>query len=66
MTSAYAHLEPELAVRTGQPVSAGQVLGSVGLTGITTGPHLHLAVFAGAEYVDPLSVLPSRIEEVSP
>ena len=64
VTSAYAHLEPELPVRTGQPVTAGQVVGSVGLTGVTTGPHLHLAVFAGGEFVDPLSVLPARIEEV--
>jgi len=64
VTSAYAHLEPELSVRTNQPVTAGQVVGSVGLTGVTTGPHLHLAVFAGGEFVDPLSVLPARIEEV--
>jgi len=64
VTSAYAHLEPELSVRTGQPVTAGQIVGSVGLTGVTTGPHLHLAVFAGGEFVDPLSVLPARIEEV--
>jgi hypothetical protein len=64
VTSAYAHLEPELPVRAGQPVTAGQLIGSVGLTGITTGPHLHLAVFAGGEFVDPLSVLPARSEEV--
>jgi murein DD-endopeptidase MepM/ murein hydrolase activator NlpD len=65
VTSAYAHLQPDLPVRAGQPVAAGQVVGSVGLTGITTGPHLHLAVYAAAEYVDPLSVLPSRSKEVS-
>ena len=64
VTSAYAHLQPELAVRAGQPVMAGQIVGSVGLTGITTGPHLHLAVFADGEFVDPLSVLPARSEEV--
>jgi len=64
VTSAYAHLEPELSVRTGQPVTAGQLVGSVGLTGVTTGPHLHLAIFAGGESVDPLSVLPARSEEV--
>ena len=64
VTSTYAHLEPELVVRAGQTVTAGQTVGSVGLTGITTGPHLHLAVFADAEFIDPLSVLPARIEEV--
>ncbi|HYN63656.1 MAG TPA: M23 family metallopeptidase [Candidatus Limnocylindrales bacterium] len=64
VTSAYAHLQPDPPVRTGQPVTADEVIGAVGLTGITTGPHLHLAVFAGGEFVDPLSVLPARIEEV--
>ncbi len=64
VTSAYAHLQPELRVRGGQPVTAGEVIGAVGLTGITTGPHLHLAVFAGGEFIDPLSVLPGRIEEM--
>ena len=63
VTSAYAHLEPEIEVRKGQSVTAGQVVGSVGLTGVTTGPHLHLAVFAGGEFVDPLSVLPARRDE---
>ena len=64
VTSAYAHLEPDLPVRTGQSVTAGEVVGSVGLTGVTTGPHLHFTVFAGGEFVDPLFVLPTRIEEV--
>jgi hypothetical protein len=66
VTSAYAHLQPDLPVRAGQPLPAGQVVGAFCLAGITTGPHLHLAVFAGAEVIDPVSVLPSRIEEVSP
>jgi murein DD-endopeptidase MepM/ murein hydrolase activator NlpD len=64
VTSTYAHLYADLPVRGGESVAAGQVVGSVGLTGITTGPHLHLAVFADGEFVDPLSVLPAHIEEV--
>ncbi len=66
VTSTYAHLEPELPLRAGQSVAAGQIVGSVGLTGVTTGPHLHFTVFAGGEFVDPLSVLPARSSEEVP
>ena len=65
VTSAYAHLQVGLAVIEGDFVDAGDVLGSVGLTGITTGAHLHLAVWAAGEPIDPLTVLPSRREEAA-
>jgi hypothetical protein len=64
VTSAYAHLQPDPPAREGEPVMAGQVLGFVGLTGTTTGAHLHLAVFADGEFIDPLSVLPAAVAEV--
>ena len=64
VTSAYAHLQPYPPAREGEPVMAGQVLGFVGLTGTTTGAHLHLAVFADGEFIDPLSVLPAALGEV--
>jgi murein DD-endopeptidase MepM/ murein hydrolase activator NlpD len=41
-------------------VIAGQVIGFVGLTGITTGPHLHFSVVRAGEPIDPLSLLASR------
>jgi hypothetical protein len=56
--SRYGHLEPGLAVRVGESVSAGELLGSIGLTGNTTGPHLHFEIYASGEPVDPLLVLP--------
>ena len=56
----YGHLEPTLAVSKGDEVAAGQLLGSVGLTGHTTGPHLHLEVWSGGVPIDPLTVLPPR------
>jgi murein DD-endopeptidase MepM/ murein hydrolase activator NlpD len=65
VTSAYAHLEPSPPVREGESVIAGQVVGLVGLTGITTGPHLHLAVWSAGEPLDPLTVLPPIPEEVT-
>lgn len=56
--SRYGHLEPGPAVRVGESVSAGELVGSIGLTGNTTGPHLHLEIYASGEPVDPLLVLP--------
>ena len=56
----YGHLEPALAVRKGDTVAAGQLLGTIGLTGRTTGPHLHFELWHGAKPIDPLSVLPPR------
>jgi murein DD-endopeptidase MepM/ murein hydrolase activator NlpD len=58
--SEYAHLDDTFAlppVKTGQAVNAGQVVGFVGLTGITTGPHLHFAVMRAGLAIDPLSLL---------
>lgn len=63
LVSVYAHLDDTFTrptVRIGDAVKAGQVIGFVGLTGITTGPHLHFAVLRGGEPVDPLSLLASR------
>ena len=56
----YAHLDDTFVlppVRAGQNVKAGQVIGFVGLTGITTGPHVHFAVLRSGEPVDPLSLI---------
>jgi murein DD-endopeptidase MepM/ murein hydrolase activator NlpD len=58
--SEYAHLDDTFAappVRAGQTVKAGQVIGFVGLTGITTGPHLHFAVLRNGTPVDPLLLI---------
>ena len=48
----YGHLEDH-SVLVGQSVSRGQVIGRVGTTGLSTGPHLHYTVLAGALAVDP-------------
>ena len=60
VTSLYGHLQPALAVAVGERVAAGERLGSVGMTGNTTGPHLHLEVTVDGEPVDPLTVLPPK------
>ena len=46
-----------LSIRQGQTVRAGQRLGRVGMTGRTTGPHLHWTLKFQGKYVDPAVVL---------
>ena len=50
----YAHMS-NIAVSAGQSVSQGQVVGYVGSTGNSTGPHLHFGVLSGGTYVNPLA-----------
>jgi murein DD-endopeptidase MepM/ murein hydrolase activator NlpD len=53
----YAHLG-SFTVSQGQYVEQGQVIGYVGLTGYTTGYHLHFEVHLNGQVVDPLGYLP--------
>jgi murein DD-endopeptidase MepM/ murein hydrolase activator NlpD len=48
----YAHLS-ELKVRNGQKVKRGDVIGLVGNTGLSAGPHLHYEVHKNGQPVDP-------------
>ncbi len=57
----YGHLQPGLAVHIGQHVRAGQALGRVGMTGRTTGPHLHFALSRGGVPIDPGPLLAQGI-----
>ena len=51
--SLYGHMN-ELAVVTGQPVSKNQVIGYVGSTGLSSGPHLHWELSVAGVLVDGL------------
>lgn len=56
----YGHLDANLEVKVGQHVSAGQAIGAVGMTGNTTGPHLHFGVYKeNGLAVDPAVILSS-------
>jgi murein DD-endopeptidase MepM/ murein hydrolase activator NlpD len=52
----YAHLST-LAVRRGQHVSTGTLVGGVGSSGASTGPHLHFEVRLRGAAIDPLTAL---------
>ena len=51
----YCHMS-RMAVRSGQRVRRGQVIGYVGSTGLSTGPHLHYEMYRGGRAVNPASV----------
>ena len=56
LISIFAHMD-EILVENGQFVSIGETLGSVGMTGRATGPHLHWGVYLENTPVDPMSLL---------
>jgi murein DD-endopeptidase MepM/ murein hydrolase activator NlpD len=61
MFSYYAHLSAFAArLRDGMAVARGQLVGYVGSTGRSTGPHLHFAIKVGGEFVDPESYIKSK------
>ena len=62
--SGYGHMS-RIAVRPGTRVARGQVIGYVGSTGLSTGPHLHWEVMRKGQAVNPRSVSMSRIVQLS-
>jgi murein DD-endopeptidase MepM/ murein hydrolase activator NlpD len=61
MTSYYSHQSRfAKGLKVGNKVKQGQLIGYVGSTGRSTGPHLHLAIRTGAGFIDPLSVKSTR------
>ena len=56
-TSAYCHLSRFASgLHAGQHLESRQLVGYVGATGRTTGPHLHFAVKRGETFIDPLAL----------
>jgi len=53
--TAYAHMS-RLGVKTGQRVRQGQIIGAVGTTGRSTGPHLHYEVMQNGKQINPTGV----------
>lgn len=59
----YAHLS-SIGVVKGQRIEQGQHLGAVGMTGLTTGPHLHFEFRVNGVHQDPLNI--ARAAETLP
>ena len=55
LKTAYAHMS-RFAVRRGQSVKQGDVIGYVGSTGVSTGPHLHYEVWLRGKAVNPMTL----------
>jgi len=55
-SSIYMHMT-HYVVSAGQNVSQGQLIGYVGSTGISTGPHLHFGISYAGTYVNPLAYI---------
>lgn len=55
--STYGHMG-RIFVTVGDEVNTGSIMGEVGMTGRTTGPHTHLEITKNGQYVDPLTLLP--------
>ena len=51
----------EYQVEPGERVSAGEQIGQVGSTGMSTGSHLHFMVTVDGEAVDPLELLDGSV-----
>jgi murein DD-endopeptidase MepM/ murein hydrolase activator NlpD len=64
IVTAYAHLERfEPSLATGMRVKKGQVIGYVGTTGRSSGPHLHYEVLVDGQQIDPLRPAGAKIAE---
>lgn len=61
--SLYMH-QSEILVKPGDKVKKGDLIGKIGSTGMSTGPHLHLGLRVLGTMIDPLSVVQTDLIEV--
>jgi murein DD-endopeptidase MepM/ murein hydrolase activator NlpD len=53
-------------LKEGDVIQQGQVIGYVGSTGLSTGPHLHYTMYLDGKAIDPLKIQPAASEPVPP
>ena len=64
IATGYAHMSRIIA-RPGEHVRQGQLIGAVGSTGLSTGPHLHWEVWKNGVSVNPRSMSFSSVAQLS-
>ncbi|MBI2040127.1 M23 family metallopeptidase [Candidatus Microgenomates bacterium] len=55
--SLYGHMG-RIYIKKGQEVRSENIIGEVGLSGFTSGPHTHLEITKDGNYINPLTILP--------
>jgi murein DD-endopeptidase MepM/ murein hydrolase activator NlpD len=55
----YGHLSRFAELKIGETMEQEQVIGYVGSTGLSTGPHLHNTMFLNGNPIDPLKIQPA-------
>jgi murein DD-endopeptidase MepM/ murein hydrolase activator NlpD len=63
LLTSYSHMS-EIVASPGSFVHAGQLIGYVGSSGLSTGPHLHYEVLSGGRPVNPLAVRFASVQVV--
>lgn len=61
LTTHYGHCE-SIGVKPGTTVKSGEIIGTVGETGLATGPHLHFEVRRNGNPLDPEKIFPNLRE----
>ncbi|OYY79711.1 MAG: hypothetical protein B7Y43_00095 [Sphingomonas sp. 28-62-20] len=64
LATGYGHMS-RIAVRPGTRVSQGQIIGYVGSTGLSTGPHLHYELWRNGVSVNPRSISFTEVAQLS-
>jgi len=64
LASGYGHMS-RIAVRPGMQVRQGQVIGYIGSTGLSTGPHLHWEMWRNGQSINPRSLSFTQVARLS-